>query len=50
MSKVTIEGKTFKAKECCQTKKMAEQSAAKAGLIGMGVRDPEAVANKLLRK
>ena len=49
-SKVIIEGKVFKAKECCQTKKLAEQSAAKAGLVGMGVKDPESVATKLLRK
>ena len=49
-SKVTIEGKTFEAEECCQTKKMAEQIAAKAGLVGMGVKDPEAVATRLLRK
>ncbi|XP_028399127.1 uncharacterized protein LOC114522593 [Dendronephthya gigantea] len=50
ISKVSIEGRVFKAKECCQTKKQAEQSAAKAGLIAMGVKDPEAVAMKLLRK
>jgi hypothetical protein len=49
-SKVIIEGKVFKAKECCQTKKLAEQSAAKAGLVGMGIKDPESVATKLLRK
>jgi hypothetical protein len=49
-SKVTIEGKIFKAKEHCQTKKQAEQSAAKAGLVAMGVKDPEAVATRLLRK
>lgn len=45
---MTIEGKVFKAKDCCQTKKLAEQAAAKAGLIAMGVKDPEAVARKLL--
>lgn len=50
MSKVTIEDKVFKAKECSQTKKQAEQAAAKAGLIAMGVKDPEAVASKILRR
>lgn len=47
-SQVTIEGQVFKAEECCQTKKLAEQYAAKAGLIGMGVKDPESIASKLL--
>ena len=47
-SKVTVEGKVIPAENCCQTKKQAEQSAAKAGLIAVGVKDPETVAKRLL--
>jgi hypothetical protein len=49
-SKVTIEGTTFEAEESCTNKKMAEQCAARAGLVGMGIKDPEAVATRLLQK
>ena len=47
-SSVTIEGKLVECQEECATKKIAEQSAAKAGLIELGIKDPEAVALKLL--
>lgn len=50
LSKVIIEGQSYIGKDCCSSKKQAEQSAAKAGLIAMGVKDPEAVARGLTNK
>lgn len=47
---VTIEGKVVNAQQECTTKKLAEQNAAKAGLIELGIKDPDAVALRLFRR
>lgn len=49
-STVTFEGKVLKSLELCSTKKLAEQSAAKAALIELGIKDPDKVALQLLRR
>lgn len=50
ISTVTFEGKVVKSLDACSTKKLAEQSAAKAGLIELGIKDPDEVALRLLRR
>ena len=50
ISTVTFEGKAVKSLDACSTKKLSEQSAAKAGLIELGIKDPDEVAPRLLRR